>query len=617
MVKQEHQKTRKLLMTILVLIPTFILIAISLYNYNQHSFFRVNISNLSRSDPYLSIQIDDPLSDKIGQPTLKPNKDHLHIGSTAMVSSDVPICSTMGKNILLNGGNAADAAVTVALCIGSINSHSSGIGGGAFILSKHGDDIISIDAREMAPINSDKEMYDNAIYSKIGGLAIAVPGELKGLYELFQLHGSGNLSWKELIQPVIELNEKGWKCSRIFEAVTAKEHDLVLSKVPLLKSLWDDFLYSKNGQPVQEGDWLNRKNYANTLMMIANNGSSDIFYDPEGPIVRSLIQTVRNWGGVIVPKDFENYHTVIEKALSLDIGNYTIYTSNGVSSGLSLLGGLKFFSRIFNKSDSDYLYSHKLIESFKWLSSIRTRLGDSSDQSKNIDHYLSDQWIDDIFEQGNYSDSHTFEYPNYNPLYCFKNITGTSHFSIVDKDNNAVSLTTTINLLFGSLIIDKTTGIILNDQMDDFATNFSNAFNLTPSMYNGIIPGKRPLSSTAPTIILKDGIVDFVIGAAGGSRITTAILQAIIRIYYIGFNLLDAIAFPRLHHQLIPQGIMCENLTVYNEEIKGIEKELSSMGHDFIETGSLTAMNGIKRAKDGSLHGVADYWRKRGEADGY
>lgn len=134
--------------------------------------------NLSRSDPYLTLHVDisdDPLSDKIGQPELNPSPKHLHVGSKAMVASDVPLCSTMGKEILLRGGNAADAAVTVALCIGSVNSHSSGIGGGGFIVSRNNGDAISIDAREMAPGSAYKEMYGNLlVLSKIGGLSIAI-----------------------------------------------------------------------------------------------------------------------------------------------------------------------------------------------------------------------------------------------------------------------------------------------------------------------------------------------------------------------------------------------------------------------------------------------------------
>ncbi|KAI5961266.1 uncharacterized protein KGF55_004191 [Candida pseudojiufengensis] len=613
-------KSQKLKRISYVFLPFTILIILTIIKLNFTNFTPFTIPhNLTRSDPYLTYQLatNDPLLDKIGQPDLNPSHKHLHEGSKAMVASDVPLCSTMGKNILLKGGNAADAAVTVALCIGSINSHSSGIGGGGFILSKKGEKVISIDAREMAPTLAYKEMYGSSeILSKIGGLAIAIPGELKGLYDLYKLHGSGKLTWKQLFAPIIELNYKGWKCSKIFEVVVAKENELVLSKVPSLKQMWD-FIFNESGDLIKEGDFIRRPNYAKTLSIIANNGSSDVFYDPTGPIVPSLVNTITKWGGIISPEDFAKYHTIIEEPLTTTIDKFKVYTSNGISSGLSLIAGLNFFHSIYNPSDSDILYNHKLIESFKWSSSVRTRLGDKSNQKQEvIKKFTGLDWISET----NYSDNQTFTWENYDPKYDLVEPQGTSHFAIVDENGDSVAMTTTVNLLFGSMIYDKNTGIILNDEMDDFSQpNVSNAFNLTPSIYNFVHPGKRPLSSTAPTIITYNDKVDFVIGAAGGSRITNAVLQAIIRVYYKNLSLLKTISYPRLHHQLIPQSLMCENITTYEEEYPGEEilKHLKEKNHTFLETGSLTAMNGIKRLTNGKLQGVSDYWRKRGEADGY
>ncbi|RCK56558.1 Gamma-glutamyltransferase [Candida viswanathii] len=540
-----------------------------------------------------------------------------------MVASDVPLCSRMGTLILRRGGNAADAAVTVALCIGSVNSHSSGIGGGGFIVSRKQEDgdVVSIDAREMAPGLAFKEMYGRLnILSKIGGLSIAIPGELKGLYELFSRHGSGNLTWLELFEPVIELNRKGFACLKVFEAVLAKEYELVLLKVPVLKKSWD-FIFKEDGELISEGDWIKRENYADTLELIAKNGSADVFYDPLGPIVQSLVGVIQTWGGIMTPRDFENYHVNVEKPLVSKIDNYTVYTSNGISSGLALLSGLNFFHRVFNSSDNEVQIHHKLIESFKWLSSIRTRFGDIDNRADLIDTYAhSTHWIDDILTHSKFSTSQTFPWRHYEPQYDIAEPQGTSHFSIVDEHDNAVAMTTTVNLLFGSMIYDPLTGIVLNDQMDDFALpNVTNAFNLTPSIHNFIYPYKRPLSSTAPTIIVNDATnrTDFVIGAAGGSRITSAVLQAIVRVYYKHRDLLSTIAFPRLHHQLIPEFVMAENVSVLDTAHRGLVGGLEKLGHGFLETGALTAMNGIKRVKNGALHGVSDWWRKRGEADGY
>lgn len=587
---------------------------------------------IKRSDPHKFVEDtpDDPLSDKVGIPTINPNFSHLHLGNSAMVASDVPICSKLGKEVLLSGGNAADAAVTVALCIGSINAHSSGIGGGGFILSRNNNDTISIDAREIAPKQATKEMYENdPLLSQVGGLAVGVPGELAGLHALFENHGSGNLTWGDLFEPVIDLNYKGWNTSLIFATNLQKEETAAFSKLPLIKEQWD-FIYNKNGSLKKEGDFINRPNYAKTLQLIADSNSSDIFYDPNGEIAKSLVKSARNFGGIITEEDFGNYKPLIEKPINLNISlpngkNLSVFTANGASSGLALIAGLNFFNKVYKNNDTDLLITHKIIESDKWLASVRTRLGDIPDRKQLlIDKYSKTDWIDEKLANGGYANNQTFDWKHYDPKFEVLENKGTSHFSIIDKDGNSVAMTTTVNLLFGSLVYDNSTGIILNNEMDDFSTTqVQNAFGLTPSIYNFIEPFKRPLSSTSPTIIIDEltGQPDLIIGAAGGSRIPTAILQAIIRLYYQDFTLLDAISYPRLHHQLIPEYLAVENITVFKQEHDtrfgvSIVDELEKLGHTIQESGTLTTMNGIKR-NGYYLEGVSDWWRKQGEADGY
>jgi gamma-glutamyltranspeptidase/glutathione hydrolase len=616
---------------------TLFLVVVGLLYY-QHGFgfwklpVIASIDGINRLDPYKILH--DPLRDRIGKPTLEPNVSHLHRGSSAMVASDVPLCSTMGKSILQQGGNAADAAITVALCIGSINSHSSGIGGGGFILSKNHQDIISIDAREMAPGNAFKDMYNKSPFlSKVGGLAVAIPGELAGLYELYSKHGSGNLSWKQLFDPVIKLNYHGWNCSLVFGIILKIEDDLVFSKVPMIKDQWD-FIYNNDSDSFstpkrlkQEGDWITRPNYAKTLELIANNGSSDIFYDPDGPIVSSLVKTANNLGGFLNKQDFIKYKPKVETPLSANITlpngkRLNVFTANGVTSGLALISGWNFFNRIYKSDDSDLLITHKLIESFKWLASVRTRLGDVNFHRKQklIEKYTSTDWITEILNKDGYSDNQTFSWKHYGPKFDIIENQGTSHFSIIDKDGNSIGMTTTVNLLFGSMVYDNSTGIILNNEMDDFSTpKIANAFNLTPSIFNFIAPYKRPLSSTSLTLIVDElnGKPDLMIGAAGGSRIPTAVLQAIIRVYYQGFSILNALSYPRIHHQLIPQYVMVEDLQVFdNEHCSDLRSGLQQLGHTLKESGTLTSMNAIKRNGE-FLEGVSDYWRKNGEADGY
>lgn len=579
----------------------------------------------------------DPVGDPIGKPTLDPSSEHLHIGSEAMVSCDVPLCSSMGKSILLKGGNAADAAVTVALCIGSVNLHSSGIGGGGYIVSSmlERDEVISIDAREMAPTKAFKEMYGKSFtLSKIGGLAIGVPGELKGLQELYTRHGSGNFSWAELLEPVIELNKEGFRCSEILHNSIENVLQIVFTILPRIAENWD-FVFKKDGSTlIGEGDTITRPALARTLSMIAKNGSADPFYDPEGPIVQSLVKTSQKLGGIITKEDFAKYNVNVEKALELNFTvhneTYKVYTSNGASSGLALVAGLNLYNKLYHES-SPSLDAHKEVECMKWMASARSNFGDFTIHESNrtfradlVDRFLSDEWSSGIITNGNYSSHQTFPWSHYHPKYELSEPHGTSHFSVLDSLGNSVGMTTTINLVFGSMVYDNTTGILLNNEMDDFSIpSGPNAFNLTPSVYNYIEPYKRPLSSCAPTIIMSqvNGSFhpDLLIGAAGGSRITTAVFQAIVRIIYNKVPLLHAIALPRLHHQLIPEYIMVEDLTML-ESYNNVTSQMRLFGHDFFNSGPLTAMNGVKRVISDShvaWQGVADYWRKRGEADGY
>lgn len=594
---------------------------------------------------YAGIQ-RDPLADLIGTPDLHPSEEQRAIGDHAMVSSDVPECSSMGKAILQRGGNAADAAVTVALCLGSINLHSSGIGGGGYIVSSNNDaeePEISIDAREMAPLAAYKDLYvSNPILSQVGGLAVAIPGELLGLEELYKRHGSGNLTWYELFAPVIELNRKGFECSVILSRAIGLEVKVIFPFLRHIAESWD-FVYKDDGTtPISEGDTITRHNLANTLELIARNGSSEIFYDPDGPIVGSLVEAANRVGGILTKDDFAHYSVRVEKPLTrafeLNGKKHRVLTSAGASSGLALIAGLNFYDEATAAEDSDLLSTHKLIEGMKWIASARSHFGDFELHKANgtyrrslIERYGSTEWSEGIISSGNYSDKQTFPFDHYEPAYQLTEPHGTTHFSVVDDKGNAVGMTTTVNLLFGSMVYDNKTGIILNNEMDDFLVpGTANAFNLTPSIYNFIEPYKRPLLSVSPTIISdqrEDGTFHpkLIIGAAGGSRITTAVFQSIVRVIYQNFDLLRAILYPRVHHQLIPEFIMVEHSSLFQKEhqkygTESIQRDMEGLGHDFFEGGSMTSMNGIARMDTGTgsqWEGVGDYWRKRGGADGY
>lgn len=610
----------------------------SLYKYHENGRVRIWL---------------DPVGDPIGKPSLDPSEDKLCAGAHAMVSSDVEECSKLGSDILKQGGFAADAAVTVALCIGSVNSHSSGLGGGAFLLSSlHSkDEVLSIDAREQAPMGAHRDMFNGRLYmSELGGLASGVPGELRGLYELYTRHGSGTLSWKQLIEPVIELNLRGFKCSEVLSNAISKRFPPLIEYAPELMSGWD-FIFKDDCAPrahdtfedkrlVSTGDHIKRVKLAETLKIIADNGSAEVFYDPEGPIAPYLASASQKTGGILQPHDFSLYHVHVEPAISLDLlstscnSTFTVYTSAGSSAGVALLAGLNFYDNL-PVSESSLYDTHKIIESMKWMASARSFLGDTSHEERSsndtrmtrlIKRYTSREWARELIENGSFLSNQTFSWKHYKPGFELKDDHGTSHFSIVDNFNNSVAVTTTVNLLFGSAVCDEKTGIILNDQMNDFSIpNTSNAFHLMPSIYNFIEPYKRPQSSMSPTIILRntgDGLKEpeLVIGAAGGSRITTAVFHAIVKIIFESQSLLKVIAAPRIHHQLIPEVLMVEDIGFWESEANNT-RALWDMGHRFFVSGPLTAMNAIHRAYTAQgtyeWHGVSDWWRKRAGSSGF
>lgn len=556
-------------------------------------------------------------------PKWDPETNVTAFSKKGMVASDSRYCSQMGIDILRRGGNAADAAVTTCLCIGATDTmFSSGIGGGAFITAlKKGLGAISIDAREMAPKAAHVNMFEGREhYSQYGGLAAGIPGELKGLWTLHKLHGSKNLAWEDLVLPVADLVDNGWKIDvRLAFALKTQ-----LSAFKYFRKDWDFVFKSGTNQLLEEGDLMRRPALAKTLRYVAEQGAS-VFYDPNDYIARSLAAKVQEYEGILTPEDFGKYEVVVEDAIKLSNftnNNLTVFSANGASSGLALVTGLSILDQFdsFEKTDYTPVGTHRMIEVMKWMASTRSYLGDGGyyntnktqlqERRQRYSKFLSKEYIQSVKEKIN--DNFTNPWENYDPAYEPNDPHGTSSLSVVDKGGNAVTLTTTVNLLFGSCVHDPNTGVIMNNEMDDFSVPHTrNAFGLSPSVYNYIEPYKRPLSSSAQSIVVNSkGNVELVIGAAGGSRITTAILQGIVRTFIQGKNITNVIANPRIHHQLLPDNIFFER-PVSDVLIK----ELEGKGHTVELISPMTAMNAIRVTSEG-MWGQGDWWRKFGVAVG-
>lgn len=577
--------------------------------FRHHSFSpKINTSVFHRSSLNLLMNIDE-------------EKDHSHAFTfkKAAVACDVPECSTMAKDILLKGGSAVDAAVTTALCIGSVNSFSSGIGGGGFILvSQPNGSSLAFNAREMAPAAAYKDMYKNNPWgSKLGGLAVGIPGELEGLYQSHLRYGK--LPWEEVIQPVIELNRRGFKVSEPL----ARAMDLVADLLLLYADQWFWLLEhdEKTGKlrVKRENEIIKRENFADTLELIAKNGTSKVFYDPEGPIAPHLVRSIQQAGGIATLEDFTKYNVEITDPIYTKFLGREVLTTPNPSSGPILLFGLNVMDGFkdndnINQTDFDPIATQRLVETMKWMGSARSQLGDpvDIDNSDTIKTILAREWADGI--RRNISDDHTNPWQEYDPAYEPVDPHGTAHFSIVDENGMAVSMTTTINLFFGSFIADRKTGIVLNNEMDDFSVpKTKNAFELEPSIYNYIAPFKRPLSSCVPTVIrnMTTGQPEFVIGAAGGSHILTSVFQAIVRKIMYEETLEHTIKAGRIHHQLLPDHAELE------KSCPGyVLLELKDRGHQVVFDVPKSVANGIYLDEAG-VHAVSDWWRKRGQPDGY
>ncbi|KAI9339641.1 nucleophile aminohydrolase [Obelidium mucronatum] len=552
----------------------------------------------------------------------KDDKGHPHFSGpysdriearTAAVAAENGICSDIGVTILKKGGSSVDAAIATSLCIGVTNSFSSGIGGGGFMLVRNTSGGFEfIDFREDAPSAAFTDMYkDNPVSAQVGGLSIAVPGEIRGFEYAHKKYGV--LPWRDLFLPAIEVAEDGWEGNAVFASRLQTMRDMIIGDK---EGFGKDFT-GPDGDVLKEGDVCRRPRLAKTLRTIAEQGAN-AFY--EGPIAESLLKTIKKANGIITADDFKEY-----KARSVQplVGYYhgrKVVTAGAPSSGamlLSILNIVEGYDFKFAGNTSDTI--HLLIEAFKYGAAQRGLLGDTVDPIyKNItfiEKIMAGKDLASKIRQ-NISLEQTFDPIHYLPAFEAKEDHGTMQVSVLNsKDNTAVSLTSTVNLIFGSQVMDPVTGVILNDEMDDFSIpGVANAFGLAPSPYNFIHPKKRPLSSMVPTIIEHNGIPEIVIGASGGSMIPTSVVAAILHMIDFGLDINDAIDMPRFHHQLFPNSLKVENdfSLGYSEDLeaKGHKIERLAPGQKFV------GVSGIRRLSNGLITAASDA-RKGGLAAGY
>ena len=536
------------------------------------------------------------------------NSSGLIIAEHGAVASELEECSDLGVDILKKGGNAMDAGIASALCIGTVNAFSSGIGGGGFLIYRPANTSIDpkvINFRETAPGLATQDMYNRSeTTAQRGGLSVSVPGELRG-YEVAH-NMFGRLPWADLVMPSVQLARDGIQ-TPVEVATRLRTWQAELTR----DTSWRE-VYAPGGDWLTTNQTLKRPRYADTLEKIARQGPG-AFY--EGEIAEAIVSHVRSHGGILTLDDMKNYQASVEEPLrSTFRGNYEILTCDAPSSGIVLIEALNILEHFNATEGFTPLGVHHLVESMKWLSAGRTYLGDPRFVD-NLDQHAklqSKAFADQAARHT--SPNRTFNYTHYGPEYAFKPDHGTTSLTVIDSEGNTVTITTTINLIWGSGLMDPVTGVILNDEQDDFGIpGTTNAFGLEPSVYNFIRPGKRPLSSQTPTIVVQNGQTRMSLGGSGGSRIVTAILEAIIKRLDWKFDLETTVTSPRVHHQLLPDIVSIED-----DLPTIIQDGLRNRGHVLEPYPAGTPRSEIQVVEllNGKLYAMSDP-RKHGKAAGY
>lgn len=536
----------------------------------------------------------------------KDPKEYLN----GMVSSDHYLASKAGADILKKGGNAIDAAVATSLVLSVVRNQSTGIGGGGFMVihSAKGENIV-IDYREIAPQKASRDMYLDKNkkviknLSTIGYKAVGVPGNLAGLD--FVLKSYGTMSLKELSKTAIDYAEKGFQVDKHFANASKEVNDRTATEE--LKTL-----FFEKGKPKNIGDVQKNPDLAKTLKLISDKGVKEFY---KGSIAKTIAEEMKKHGGLITLEDLASYKPSIRKALKGNYRGYDILTMPPPSSGgTALLEILNIMEPYKLSWDSmgfgSSKYVHLVTEAMKHAFADRAEyLGDPDFVKVPVDKFTSKEYADKL--RSKIDENKTQD----NATYGLKGTPedhGTTHYSVVDKFGNAVAATETVNTFFGSQVVIKGTGIVMNNEMDDFSASpgTPNAFGLIGNENNSIQPRKKPLSSMSPTIILKNNKPFMVVGASGGPRIITGTLHAIMNVIDFGMNVEEAVSAPRFHHQWFPNKIFIEK-----EMPMDVRENLIKKGHTLATGAAESAVQAIV-IKDGKITGASDP-RKGGFPEGY
>ena len=527
----------------------------------------------------------------------------------AVVSAH-PLASKVGVEILRQGGNAIDAAIATQLALAVVYPNAGNIGGGGFMVARlNNGKLLALDYRETAPLHADRDMYldehGNVEDGKSlnGHFATGVPGTVAGLFASAKY---GKLSFAKLIQPAIDLAERGFVLTEN-EAISfnsiqkdLKEYNTVMP-VFVKETGW------------KTGDTLVQVDLANTLKRIRDEGEKGFY---EGETAKLIVEEMKRGGGIITPQDLKNYRAKFREPHVFDYKGYKIVGMPMPSSGGILVH--QMMKMIEDKNIG--AMGFQTAASVQLMAEVERRaFADRAEYMGDADFYkvpekmlVRDEYLKERMKDyvaGIAGDSKKIQ-PGDLPK---KESEETTHFSVIDKDGNAVAVTTTLNNSYGSKTVVAGAGFFLNDEMDDFSAKpgVPNLYGAVGGEANAIAPGKRMLSSMTPTVVLKNDKPYLVVGTPGGTTIPTSVFQTLVNVLEFNMSTEDAVYKPKFHHQWLP-----DTLDIEKGFARDVIDSLEKMGYKMNERGGIGRTEAIKVLKDGRFEAVGDI-RGDDDAEGY
>jgi gamma-glutamyltranspeptidase/glutathione hydrolase len=527
----------------------------------------------------------------------------------AVVSAH-PLASKVGVEILRQGGNAIDAAIATQLALAVVYPNAGNIGGGGFMVARlNNGKLLALDYRETAPLHADRDMYldehGNVEDGKSlnGHFATGVPGTVAGLFASAKY---GKLSFAKLIQPAIDLAERGFVLTEN-EAISfnsiqkdLKEYNTVMP-VFVKETGW------------KTGDTLVQVDLANTLKRIRDEGEKGFY---EGETAKLIVEEMKRGGGIITPQDLKNYRAKFREPHVFDYKGYKIVGMPMPSSGGILVH--QMMKMIEDKNIG--AMGFQTAASVQLMAEVERRaFADRAEYMGDADFYkvpekmlVRDEYLKERMKDyvaGIAGDSKKIQ-PGDLPK---KESEETTHFSVIDKEGNAVAVTTTLNNSYGSKTVVAGAGFFLNDEMDDFSAKpgVPNLYGAVGGEANAIAPGKRMLSSMTPTVVLKNDKPYLVVGTPGGTTIPTSVFQTLVNVLEFNMSTEDAVYKPKFHHQWLP-----DTLDIEKGFARDVIDSLEKMGYKMNERGGIGRTEAIKVLKDGRFEAVGDI-RGDDDAEGY